>query len=142
MMTGGPPPRSGMADNSVIAQQLAWGNWQPRPMSRGAALEAIDHDLAELEAERETAGLVSSVGEDGEPDFGTVPVRFVPTLMERLHELIEADRRTLEARRAGRRGHRRAGVGREQRGAGGGRHVGRPYGALGGAPEAGAAVTD
>ncbi len=43
---------------------------------------------------------MSSVGEDGEPDFGGVPIRHVPALMERLHELIEADRRTLEAQRA------------------------------------------
>ena len=102
MMTGGThyAPRPGMVDDAVIAQQIAWGNWQPRPASRGDALEAIDHDLAELEAERETAGLVSSIGEDGEPDFGSIPVRFVPALMERLHELIEADRRTLEAQRA------------------------------------------
>ena len=63
-------------------------------------MEAIDHDLAELGAERETAGFVSSVGEDGEPDFGSVPIRYVPALMERLHEMIEADRRTLEAQRA------------------------------------------
>ena len=63
-------------------------------------MEAIDHNLAELDAEQETAGLVSSIGEDGEPDFGSIPVRFVPALMERLHELIEADRRTLEAQRA------------------------------------------
>ena len=102
MMTGGThyAPRPGVVDDAAIAQQIAWGNRQPRPSLRADALEAIDHNLAELDAEQETAGLVSSIGEDGEPDFGSIPVRFVPALMERLHELIEADRRTLEAQRA------------------------------------------
>ena len=66
-----------MVDEAVIAQQIAWGNWQPRPASRGDALEVIDHDLAELKAEREMASLISSVGEDGEADIRTVPVRSV-----------------------------------------------------------------
>ena len=36
MMTGGAPyaPRPGMVDDAVIAQQIARGNWQPRPASR------------------------------------------------------------------------------------------------------------
>jgi hypothetical protein len=38
---------------------------------------AADRDLAELKAEREMASLISTVGEDGEADIRTVPVRSV-----------------------------------------------------------------
>ena len=93
-------PRPGMVDDAVIARQIAWGNWQPRPASRADALKRSTTIWGNLRQSGKPRALVSLVGEDGEPDFGTVPVRHVPALMERLHELIEADRRTLEAQRA------------------------------------------
>jgi integrase len=103
METGGlpfAPAWATPAEAEVVARNLAAGFARPRPANRAEAIRHIDHDLSALEDETARASLVKGLDEDGGPDFGTIPDRWIPALMERARELAEAERRTLEAQRA------------------------------------------
>nr|WP_157033529.1 site-specific integrase [Belnapia moabensis] len=103
METGGlpfAPTWATPAEAEAVARNIATGFARPRPATRTEAIRHIDHDLSALEDEAARASLVKGVDEDGGPDFGTIPDRWVPALMDRARELAEAERRTLEAQRA------------------------------------------
>ena len=111
--SGAPPfaKHAGYVEGVVnAALHVRLGFLSSRPASRAEAAEVIENDLAELEGLQSRAGLVRSIDADGEPDFGSIPVEYVPALMARLQELFEADRRTMEAQLAVIRGTDRIGA--------------------------------
>jgi len=101
MMTGQAyAPRATPDDRGFAEWLLKSGQAQRRPATRAEALAGIDADLAELNAEANVTSLVTALDEDGEPVFGNIPDRYVPALTAKMQELVEADRRSLEATKA------------------------------------------
>ena len=85
------------SDEVRVAWQIRSGQAQARPSSRAEAVAHMDRAIADLEWEAANAAVPPLISEDGD---GTLPERYRGALEARLRELIDADRRTLEAQKA------------------------------------------
>jgi integrase len=78
-----------------VALQIRTGQSQARPSSRAAVIAHFDRAIADLEVDGANVSLPVLLDGDA-----TLPERYRAALETRLRELIEADRRTLEAQKA------------------------------------------
>ena len=88
------------ADAEFVELALLAGIASPHPRSRSEVVKDVDEALAQLQYEREyETSLIVGVDHEGEPELA-VPWRYADRVRTYLLGLIEADRLSLEAKRA------------------------------------------